>query len=469
MRKKVFSLFVIIVCALSLNAQGIAIVNGIWERSKPESVKLFKINNGVLHEVASSKVGEGGKFVLAFSVEQEGYYTIGLSATAPSNRYNFYFKPGDQLNVKVTRSSYELYGDNNSPENIEMAKWQNFIQPLDVKVFSYTKEISTYVDFFPLLEEKEAELKDFPQANTPNLAFNSSFAEYKKIDFLFEALMFVYSLRTVHPQDEDFIDFYRQINIKDFTANTAILNYPDGLSLLMKACMTTLTQDPVASQDDKKKAFQNPAAFILEKPMFDNIINPDIKAEITILFAKNSKTLAGFNDFAAKYGANIINDDQKKRWDNIRLSLIKNAAGDAATDFKFSDRNGKEIALSDFKGKVVYVDVWATWCGPCKKEFPAMKKLEEEYHANKDMVFIGVSVDESKFRQKWLDFLDKEKLPGFQLFGGDAAKEALAKPYKINGIPRFILVGKDGNLIFADAPRPSSPEIRAVLDAALQK
>lgn len=108
----------------------------------------------------------------------------------------------------------------------------------------------------------------------------------------------------------------------------------------------------------------------------------------------------------------------------------------------FPNAEGNDISLSDFRGKVVYIDIWATWCGPCKKEMPAMKALEAEYKDNKDIVFMGISVDASKNIQKWKDFVIKEQLPGVQLFAGDMAGPALSKPYKITGIPRFMLVGK---------------------------
>ena len=100
---------------------------------------------------------------------------------------------------------------------------------------------------------------------------------------------------------------------------------------------------------------------------------------------------------------------------------------------------------------------------------PHLKKLEAEYNNNANIVFIGVSVDKGKDMQKWKEFLVREKLPGIQIFAGDETSEKLMKPYKISGIPRFILVDKNGNLISANAPRPSSPDIRAVLNDALKK
>ena len=94
--------------------------------------------------------------------------------------------------------------------------------------------------------------------------------------------------------------------------------------------------------------------------------------------------------------------------------------------------------------------------------------METEYKDNANIVFIGVSVDKGKDKQKWKEFLVQEKLPGIQIFAGDEASEKLMKPYKINGIPRFILVDRNGNLISANAPRPSSPDIRTVLNDALK-
>ncbi|MCD8186897.1 MAG: thioredoxin family protein [Rikenellaceae bacterium] len=94
--------------------------------------------------------------------------------------------------------------------------------------------------------------------------------------------------------------------------------------------------------------------------------------------------------------------------------------------------------------------------------------MEAEYEENDQIVFLGVSTDRTRDKEKWEKFLVDEQMPSIQLFAGDAAQEQLLKPYHITGIPRFILVGKDGNLIYADAPRPSSPEIRTVLNHALQ-
>ena len=163
------------------------------------------------------------------------------------------------------------------------------------------------------------------------------------------------------------------------------------------------------------------------------------------MFSGMSKTQVGLEQYKQEYGSFLVTDSQKKRWQRIEDNFAENMEKKKPINFTFPDAEGNDVSLSDFRGKVVYIDIWATWCGPCKKEMPAMKALEAEYKDNKDIVFMGISVDASKNIQKWKDFVIKEQLPGVQLFGGDMAGPTLSKPYKITGIPRFMLVGKDGS------------------------
>ncbi|MDU1892588.1 MAG: TlpA disulfide reductase family protein [Dysgonomonas sp.] len=468
MKKTLLTLLLAVVSVVGVLAQNVSIVNGEWARGNAKDLKLFKVNNGHLSEIASTKVGDGNKFVFAFSADKEGFYAIGIRGAVASNRYTFYFKPGDQLNVKVTSASFELIG-NNTPENEEMARWQEFIVPLESKSVYFGGKKSTYVDFFPLLEEKLEALEKYPAANTPNKEFNSAFENYKKYNMLFLALNFLQTPRSAHPQGEDYPDYYRNINLADLTKDTSLLDYPGGMDLLFHAYMTTVRLDPNLSNEDKEERMKDPAQFVLGGVDNDKIVNNLLKGEMALRFADRNKTFAGFTEFRKKYENYIVSEKQKKRWKGIEARLNNNEAGNEAIDFKFPDVNGKEIALSDFKGKVVYIDVWATWCGPCMKEIPALKKLEAEYHNNDKIVFMGISVDVDKDKAKWKTFLDKQKLEGIQLFGGNAAKEALMQPYKIKGIPRFILVGKDGKLILGDSPKPSSVEIRTILNDAIKR
>ena len=117
------------------------------------------------------------------------------------------------------------------------------------------------------------------------------------------------------------------------------------------------------------------------------------------------------------------------------------------------------ISLSSFRGRLVYIDVWATWCGPCIAELPSLERLQKDYE-NMDIVFLSVSVDTDK--KAWEKMLTEDQLDGVQLWADGWSQ--ITKSYAIFGIPRFMLVDRSGKLIAVDAPRPSSNEIRSMID-----
>ncbi len=139
--------------------------------------------------------------------------------------------------------------------------------------------------------------------------------------------------------------------------------------------------------------------------------------------------------------------------------------GRPAPDAAGFDLEGKNYKLSDFKGKVIYIDVWATWCGPCKREIPHLQTLETVFHG-KNVEFISISTDRDL--NAWKNFVSKESMSGLQLHQSDKQEESMSYLYMVNSIPRFILIDKNGNLVSSDAPRPSSGEqIKGLLNQLL--
>ena len=131
----------------------------------------------------------------------------------------------------------------------------------------------------------------------------------------------------------------------------------------------------------------------------------------------------------------------------------------------YENHRGGTTSLSDFKGKYVYIDIWATWCGPCKVEIPYLKKLESKYH-DRNIEFVSISVDDDRrsgtmerAHDAWKKMVTEKELTGVQLFTGNGWKADFVQDYKVNGIPRFILIAPDGTIVDADAPRPSSEKL----------
>jgi thiol-disulfide isomerase/thioredoxin len=131
-----------------------------------------------------------------------------------------------------------------------------------------------------------------------------------------------------------------------------------------------------------------------------------------------------------------------------------------AIDIKGTTAEGKQINLSQLKGKVVLVDFWATWCGPCRAEIPNIKKLYTKYQGKFDV--IGVSLDDDK--DKLEEFLKDEKLPWQSIFD-HAAKEGqrLADQYGVMSIPQAILVDQQGHVVSLEARGPELGRLLAKL------
>lgn len=134
---------------------------------------------------------------------------------------------------------------------------------------------------------------------------------------------------------------------------------------------------------------------------------------------------------------------------------------DKFPDITFLDTEGKEVRIKDFKGKYIYIDVWASWCYPCRREYPALKALRERLK-DKAIVFVGISCDAGEIR--WKGALRDEKMDGIQwiLKKGDRSFMSF---FKIATIPRYILVDRKGKIINPDIERPSNPKTEESLKA----
>ena len=163
--------------------------------------------------------------------------------------------------------------------------------------------------------------------------------------------------------------------------------------------------------------------------------------------------------------ANSKDEEVKQTAQLAYDKLTKLAVGAPSPVFtNYENANGGTNSLSDFKGKLVYVDVWATWCKPCLQELPAMKALQEEYKG-KDITFVSLSVDKDK--EAWKAMVTEEKMQGVQLHIDLGAHRDFIENYDLTGIPRFFLISKEGKIISISAPRPSEAKIKELINANL--
>ena len=216
----------------------------------------------------------------------------------------------------------------------------------------------------------------------------------------------------------------------------------------------------LAQQALKDENFQKDA-FSKENGDFTTLLDAKLKADTESLEKGNfdpefktalKRSFDGFHQYAAS--------------EYERAAKANKMVGKASPDFDYDNFKGGKTKLSDLKGKYVYIDLWATWCAPCRAEIPYLQKIEEKYHG-KNIEFVSISIDKLKDNEKWKKFVTDKHLGGTQLFADKDWESEFVVNYGVTGIPRFILIDPQGNVVKSEAPRPSDPELDKQLSALL--
>ena len=160
-----------------------------------------------------------------------------------------------------------------------------------------------------------------------------------------------------------------------------------------------------------------------------------------------------------------VNPEQGKIITQKYEAIKQLIPGKVSTDFMAHDINGKTYQLKDFAGKLLYIDLWATWCAPCRAEIPFLDKLKLQYK-DKPITFLSLDVYDSE--DKWKQMLQTQKMSGWQLISTDR-KMPFLENYVVDGIPRFILLDNEGKIVDANAPRPSDKILIALIEKTLAK
>lgn len=408
-------------------------------------------------------VAEDGTFHKHFDSLPQGYYHL-----LHGGEYTpIYLTAGDSIYISFDTKEFDetmRYSGKGAEKNNFLAKvlllQEEITKTGSKEIYSLNKEkfITKTDSIRKLLEHSLQQLLDSVKTLPDN------FVKYEKAKILYwwaewrNSYPFMHKYLTGNDSlnlGEDYNSYLKELNINDST----LIDLPEYQNFLRNYLQLKVSD--AYKNDSILKKYKNPYTVIrykLAKELFPTrIISQYLMYDILRYNETKDREMDSLVDDFKKYCTNKkyvkeIEEDYKK-WDML-------AEGKPAPGFKYVSINGDSVALSDLKGKYVYIDVWATWCGPCRMEIPHLEKFQKEYKG-KNIVFVSISVDDNK--EAWKKMVTEKKMKGIQLHSDGGWNSEITQKYNIKGIPRFILIDPAGNIISANAPRPSSPALKELL------
>jgi thiol-disulfide isomerase/thioredoxin len=396
-------------------------------------------------------LGDDGEFKYAPDKLEEGFYAIRNGR----NRSIFYLSPSYALTFETDAAQfsgqYEITGKGAEVNQYLMKEKQflNELKPTNPMLFGLDEE--SFIDrsqgilnsWKGFIDEQE----NLPE-NFVEMAHQTALYDWALTRAYYQDAHRYFSQNDSFSVSDNYYDFIKELD----------LDNPE-LIKIEKFRMFVQYYPSVAAQENylSDSEYQESEIGLLRanyESASNTFSNPDIKTYSLFTVLKEQVDYYGikniesiYNDFLEK----CTNESYKEyvqeaygKWEAIK-------PGKKSINFSYPDLNGDYHSLEDFKGKYVYIDVWATWCNPCLAEVPYLDSLAHEMK-NNNIEIISISVDEDK--ESWGNMIMRDNPSWLQLYAG-GFESSVAEFFLIKAIPRFILLDREGNILDAHAQRPS--------------
>ncbi|WP_298513052.1 TlpA disulfide reductase family protein [uncultured Kordia sp.] len=389
---------------------------------------------------------DDGAFLDTLTVDQ-GYYMVYYGR----NRASLFLSPGDSLHVTTNGLKFNdeiKYIGKGTASNSYLAQKMSEGGNLNFQEV-YAKEEA---DFLKKIEEMKTEALN---RVTGNKDLSKEFVDLEKESINYEYLANLARYPSYHPyfaKKEDYKasdDFLKPLDKVDYDNEEDYRNFDSYQQIVSQHYMEDYYTDSL-----KAKALEQ------IKGLKSQNIKDALAGELAYGISPSNK------ENEALFGAikEMAKDEKLLERITKKYNKIQNlVTGKDSPTFNYENHAGGTTSLADLQGKYVYIDVWATWCGPCIGEIPSLKKVEKDYH-DKNIAFVSISIDQKGAYKTWKEMIKNKELGGIQLMADNAWKSKFVTDYAIEGIPRFILIDPNGKIVNADAPRPSNPELIALFD-----
>ncbi len=401
----------------------------------------------------------GGEFYLKFNLREPGYYKLEGST--------LYLSPGDNMNIEIdcidkSKSKYSGKGS----EACNYLKTIPEFSQVDIGYLgrnyeNVNKDIKEFLSGY-MLPRAEKSFREIEGLKNVTDTFRELEMARVKSNVVMSIMLYTagYSRKYIEGFDiQKHKDLFSKIREEQLSSSEEVLvKYGKGLSRAENIVLPEFRKILVWVRGGTGK----------DLPKYERIARLEEYEQTATLLQKYASCFTSFpNDRNKDEVLAELQAAKEKMSVQLYRDLIDKSVkehgeirkGAPVFDFTGYDSNGKPVKLSDYKGKYIYLDFWATWCGPCIKEYPFFQELYHKFRNRGDIVFISVSTDQDK--DKWLQYMKEHTHETISIH----VSNSFLNPYKIAFIPRFMLIDKDFTFFDPSAPRPSMPEAEALLQS----
>lgn len=448
-----YCLLLLFICLISCARPGLCLaesfttIQGKVGEERIKEVSLYSIHDGNAIKISTTQVAENGSFGFAFDTFYEGFYLISGN---PFCLQRLYIKKGEHIRVILFEKQLE-WDENCSPENKLLHEWESLLAGFKARTYYAMLgfEKFTPTQLTGSLDTLITEARKYSRKlRTASPAFQSLMDGTVKLDMCYLASFHL--INRENPGDTVVKSFRRVITPSAFSG-TAVAGNSFGWETLQNYWSTRQTYDHITPT--LEMCFQEMEA-------------PEVRGLLLLSELSEQKSYPDFEKLMKAY-SKYLSPTQLPKAHHIGAKLFEPRLGEMAADFTYPDANGKLISLSDFRGKVVVVGTWASWCAPCVKHLPDFCETSKLYSPD-SVVFIGVSFNSLKEKGNWLKAIEKFGLANttLQLLAGGFTE--LAEYYRLDSVGKYLIFDREGRIASLDAPCEKQ-ELKTLIDKVVRE
>lgn len=456
MKKSLFiSVISLLLCGTAM-AQKIT-VKGVAPKGATE-VSLI-IQRNMMEKFTTSPVNAEGRYEIVFELSDPAL--LNIASDANSNYTKIFVRPGDGIVADFNEDGVSFSGDE-AANNTSLQKLSQLFM---------NAQAEHRVDIRQTTENRDSLLKLIeliPTIIESEKLADAEFAAIIKADWelhIYTSILGtagIYSLVTGGSTVDLPTDFYAPL--KDLKFDSEVYRSIVYMPWFLQNYFSTLQNEGTLPTD-----VDNYLTMSVER-----VGDPVVRERYTLLvlqselyiysqdYKNHARVLKGY--VTSEAGLKTL----EEQWTTFAAMAEEHKhlnRGKKAFNFTANDAQGNPHKFSEYKGKVVVMDVWDTNCRPCIAEMPSLAKLEHSFEGQ-DVVFVSLSLDRDV--EKWLNFMQSRTMSGIQLNEPAGPKSEFAKFYKLRGIPRFLVFDKAGKIVETNAPRPSDAKLKMLIERTLK-